>query len=61
MDADYVHAGKGYNNQSILDCIDERVARTVIRPRKNRKEQRGYNKHLYKIYHFVETAFLRLK
>ena len=33
----------------------------VIPPKKNRKEQREYDRHLYKIRHLVENAFLWLK
>ena len=33
----------------------------VIPPRKNRKDQRAYDKHLYKLRHLVENAFLHLK
>jgi transposase len=33
----------------------------VILPKKNRKQQRDYDKHLYKIRHLVENAFLHLK
>ena len=33
----------------------------VIPPKKNRKEQREYDKELYKIRHLVENAFLHLK
>jgi len=33
----------------------------VIPPRKNRKEQREYDKHLYRQRHLVENAFLALK
>ncbi|PFB50161.1 hypothetical protein CN404_27295 [Bacillus thuringiensis] len=33
----------------------------VIPPRKNRKKQREYDKHLYKLRHLVENAFLKLK
>jgi transposase len=32
-----------------------------IPPRKNRKEPRSYDKHLYKLRHLVENAFLHLK
>jgi transposase len=35
--------------------------RPVIPPRKNRKEQREYDKDLYGIRHLVENAFLHLK
>ena len=33
----------------------------VIPPKKNRKEQREYDRYLYKIRHLVENAFLWLK
>jgi len=33
----------------------------VIPPKKNRKEQRGYDKYLYRLRHLVENAFLQLK
>jgi len=34
---------------------------TVIPPKKNRKEQRDYDKYLYKLRHLVENCFLTLK
>ncbi len=33
----------------------------VILPRKNRKQLRDYDKHLYRLRHLVENAFLHLK
>jgi transposase len=33
----------------------------VIPPKQNRKERRAYDKHLYKVRHLVENAFLHLK
>ena len=33
----------------------------VIPPKKNRKEQRDYDKYLYKLRHLVENCFLTLK
>ena len=33
----------------------------MIPPKKNRKEQRGYDKYLYKLRHSVENCFLVLK
>ena len=59
--AEYVLAGKGYDSQAIVDQIEESGAEAVIPPRKCRKEQRLYDKHLYKARHLVENAFLRLK
>ena len=34
---------------------------TLIPPKKNRKEQRDYDKYLYKMRHLVESCFLVLK
>ena len=34
---------------------------SVIPPKKNRKEQRSYDKYLYKLPHLVENCFLSLK
>ena len=59
--AEYVLADKGYDSQAIIDQIEESGAEAVIPPRKCRKEQRLYDKHLYKARHLVENAFLRLK
>ena len=50
-----------YDSQAIVDQIEESGAEAVIPPRKCRKEQRLYDKHLYKARHLVENAFLRLK
>jgi len=33
----------------------------VIPPRSNRKQPRDYDRHLYKLRHLVENAFLRIK
>ena len=35
--------------------------KVVIPPKKNRKEQREYDKELYRARHLVENAFLHLK
>ncbi len=34
---------------------------TVIPPKKNRKEQHGYDKYFYKLCHLAENCFLVLK
>jgi len=56
-----VIADKGYDSQAIVDTIEASGAEPVIPPRRNRKEQRAYDRHLYKARHLVENAFLRLK
>jgi len=35
--------------------------KVVIPPKKNRKEQRDYDKHLYRYRYLVENAILKLK
>jgi len=59
--ADFLIADKGYDSQSIIDKAEIQKIKTVIPPRKNRKDQRFYDKDLYKIRHLVENAFLHLK
>ena len=59
--AEYVLADKGYDSQAIVDRIEAAGAEAVIPPRQCRKEQRFYDKHLYKARHLAENAFLRLK
>jgi len=61
LTADFLIADKGYDSQAVLDMAHERGMEPVIPPRKNRKELRKYDRHLYKIRHLVENAFLRLK
>lgn len=61
FEADYVLADKGYDSQAIVDFVEASGAIAVIPPRKNRKNLRDYDKHLYKLRHLVENAFLRMK
>ncbi len=34
---------------------------SVIPPKRNRKQQREYDKNLYRLHHLVENTFLKLK
>ena len=61
LPGDFLIADKGYDSQAVLDMVRERGMEPVIPPRKNRKESRDYDKHLYKMRPLVENAFLRLK
>jgi transposase len=61
MPAQYLVADKGYDSDAIVAMAHERGMEAVIPPRRNRKEQRAYDKHIYKVRHLVENAFLRLK
>jgi len=61
IDAQYLLADKGYNSNAIIAQAREQGMEPVIPPRKNRKESRDYDKHLYRLRHFVKNAFLHLK
>ena len=54
-------ADKGYDSDVIVTKVEEHGAKVVIPPRKNRTQPRAYDKHLYKLRHLVENAFLHLK
>ena len=54
-------ADKGYDSDAIVARVEAQGAKAVIPPRKNRKQLREYDKHLYKLRHLVENAFLHLK
>ena len=54
-------ADKGYGSDAIIELATEQGMKAQIPPRKNRKEQREYDKELYKLRHLVENAFLHLK
>ena len=54
-------ADRGYDSDSILDMALQSGMTPVIPPKKHRKVQREYDKHLYKSRHLVENAFLKLK
>jgi transposase len=61
IDADVLIADRGYDSNAIVDSASELGMEVVIPPRKNRKEQREYDKYLYSLRHLVENAFLHLK
>jgi transposase len=61
IDARFLLADRGYDTNAILDAALASGMTAVIPPGKNRKEQRAYDKELYKKRHWVENAFLHLK
>ena len=61
FEGEYLLADRAYDTQEILDQAKSQDMKIVVPPKKNRKEQREYDKHLYKIRHLVENAFLHLK
>ena len=54
-------ADKGYDTDAIVEDAEKRDMVAVIPSKKNRKKKRTHDKHLYKLRHLVENAFLRLK
>ena len=61
ISADYLLADKGYDTDAIIEMTENLKIQAVIPPKKNRKNQRIYDKYLYKLRHLVENAFLHLK
>jgi transposase len=59
--AEHLLADKGYDSDAIVEQAQRQGMQAQIPPRKNRKEPRDYDKHLYKLRHLVENAFLHLK
>jgi transposase len=58
---DFVIADKGYDSDAFVAQIQAQGATAVIPPRSNRKEQRQYDKHLYRERHLVECFINKLK
>ena len=54
-------ADPGYDSNELTDKAVESGCQPVIPPRKNRREQRDYDKALYRVRHLVENAFLHPK
>jgi transposase len=54
-------ADKGYDTAELIEAVRARGAAAVIPPRSNRREQREYDKHLYKERHLVECFINKIK
>ena len=61
LDAQHLLADKGYDTDAIVAKAQSQHMEVVIPPKKNRVEQRTYDKALYRLRHLVENAFLHLK
>ena len=61
IDAQNLLADRGYDTSEIIAFALSAGINVVIPPKKNRKEQREYDRYLYKIRHLVENAFLWLE
>ena len=61
IDALALLADRGYDVNTLIALARSMGMEIVIPPKRNRKEQRDYDKDLYKLRHLVENAFLMLK
>lgn len=52
---------KGYDADHLIAHIQAQGAQAVIPPRRNRKQLRDYDHHLYKDRNLIERFFSRLK
>ena len=56
-----VIADKGYYSKKFRACLDAKKWKIVIPPRKNRKTQYEYDKHIYIERHLIEYFFNKIK
>jgi transposase len=61
FDFERVIADRSYDAEAFLRLIAEKQAEAVIPPRKNRKEPREYDPHLYKERQLIECFFNKIK
>lgn len=54
-------ADKGYDSKDLIEAVTALEIQAVIPPRSNRREQRDYDKHLYKERHLVECFINKIK
>jgi transposase len=54
-------ADRGYDSNEILEQAAKLGMQAVIPPKKNRVQQREFDKEIYRLRHLVENAFLHLK
>jgi Transposase and inactivated derivatives len=59
--AQWLLADKGYDSNEIIEKAISQGMNVVIPPKRNRRDQREYDKYLYRLRHLVENAFLHLK
>ena len=62
LTAGAVLADKAFDaDERVLDVLETKGIESVIPPKSNRKDQREYDKYLYKARHLIENFFLKLK
>lgn len=57
----FVLADRGYDAEYIVQAVEQMGAIAVIPPRKNRRDQRPYDAHLYRERNLVQRLFLKMK
>ena len=61
IDAEYLLADRGYDTDNVIEQAYSAKMEAVIPPKKNRKNQRRYDKNIYENRYQVENRFLKLK
>jgi len=61
ISAEHLIADKGYDADALVEQAAKQKMSPVIPPKKNRIVQREFDRHIYKLRHLVENAFLGLK
>ncbi len=61
ISAEKLLADRGYDTDQIISYALSSGMEPIIPPKRNRKEQRKYDRYLYRLRHLVENAFLQLK
>jgi len=59
--AENLIADRGYDSDEIVALAQRAGMQVVIPAKRNRKQKREHDKHLYRLRHLVENAFLHLK
>jgi len=60
-DFDRVIADRSYDADDFVQTIIDKEAEAVIPPRRNRRQSREYDRHLYKERHLVECFINKIK
>ena len=61
VSADYILADRAYDADQFISFVNSQDSQIVCPPKKNRKVQRKYDRHLYKERHLVECFFAKIK
>jgi transposase len=61
IDAEVLIGDKGYDSNEVVELAKSLGMQVVIPPRRHRKVQREYDKHLYRLRHLIENTFEQLK